>query len=1052
MKLCFTFALIAGSLFLGSVLPSLSLAVPRPVRFATNGDYPPISFREHAIAKGVCIDIIKALGDVTGRDMPVQLLTLDKAQQMVRLGEADALGLLAVSEARRVEYDFSDTVLVFEYSLFVRSDEEGIRGLKDLAGKTVGVTLSGFPHQALQSEPGITLVPVESYQDGLRRLLAGNIQAFACDKWVALYYLQQDDIKNIKVLDPPFATRNAAFAVKKGNHLLLGEINRGLALLQERGTLQKIFQKWSGKKIVVMTREKITLGVLIAAGLTALALVTLLCLWVYTLKRQIAERRYAEEELRTSEERYRTLVEKAPDAIILYDIDLEQILDANANAERLFGCPRQDLVGSGVQRFFHKDQPDGLRVPESMALYQDRAIQGKEVAIERSIRNLAGDHLVCEVRLVALPARGRRLIRASFIDATGRKAADRKQRESEEKFRGVFENAPFGIYQTSGDRRLLSVNPTLVAMFGFDSPLEMLLATPDVTNLFAYVEQRESLVSEALVSVGFAQREVVYRRRDGSHFDAKLYMRAVPGAKGSVGYFEGFVEDITLRKRALCELGKFSQAIEQSPASIVITDTAGVMEFVNPKFSQLTGYPLHEALGKHTRLLNSGLTPASLFQELWNTVSSGRVWEGELRNRKKSGELFWEHVIISPIRDAEGNITNYIAVKDDITDQKSLKEQLFQSQKMEAVGQLAGGIAHDFNNILTVIIGYASMLRRAPGLERPFENMVHQIITSADKAAQLTRALLTFSRKQIMNPKPADLNTLVRQVQSFLARIIGEDVQLKLVIKATALPVLVDSGQIEQVLMNLATNARDAMPKGGVLVIETELLEVESDPEHPASLPGSGRYAVVSVSDSGVGMDESTLSRIFEPFFTTKEVGKGTGLGMAIVHGVITQHNGTIMVRSEPGQGTTFKIYLPLSDGGGKAEAETGNPEPVRGGSETILVAEDDAAVGALVRQVLSGYGYRVLLAADGEQAVASFRKHQDAVSLVLMDMIMPRKSGWEAAREIAEIKPVRVLFTSGYTRDFIKNRGELEEGCELILKPVQPLELLRKVRAMLDA
>src|SRR6185369_6542798 len=249
-----------------------------------------------------------------------------------------------------------------------------------------------------------------------------------------------------------------------------------------------------------------------------------------------------------------------------------------------------------------------------------------------------------------------------------------------------------------------------------------------------------------------------------------------------------------------------------------------------------------------------------------------------------------------------------------------------------------------------------------------------------------------------------------------------------------------------------ATNARDAMPMGGLLVIETGVQEIDLPPDHAAALHRTGRYAVISVSDTGIGMDEATRTRIFEPFFTTKEVGKGTGLGMAIVHGVINQHNGFIDVYSEPGHGTTFKVYLPLSDCGNPAGKEPVATESVRGGSETILVAEDDAAVGALERQVLSGYGYRVLLTGDGEEAVAAFREHRDAVGLVVMDMIMPKKSGWEAAQEIGRIKPgVPVLFTSGYTRDFVKSRGELEEGTELILKPVQPLELLRKVREMLD-
>lgn len=688
-----------------------------------------------------------------------------------------------------------------------------------------------------------------------------------------------------------------------------------------------------------------------------------------------------------------------------------------------------------------------------MDTYQNRAIAGEEVTFERSIHNLWGSDLICEVRLVALPAPGHRLIRASFLDVTGRKLAELKQHRSEEQFRDIFENAPFGIYQTSAEGRLLSINPTGASMFGYEANLQMLAATSDVVSqLFVQPGQRQALVQQALASDGFVHREVEYRRRDGSRFDAVLYMRAVPAGDGSLDYFEGFIEDITLRKKALSELRKLSQAVEQSPASIVITDTDGTIEFINPKFSQLTGYRLDEALGQKPCLLKSGKMRVEVYRDLWSAISSGRVWEGELHNRKKNGDLFWERATISPLRDGAGVITNFLAVKEDITEQKNMKEQLFQSQKMEAIGQLAGGIAHDFNNILTVILGYANMLSMAPGLEASYKQKVDRIINSADKAAQLNRALLAFSRKQIMDPKPAELNDIVRQVQTFLGRIIGEDVHLKLVTNAPEIKVRVDRSQIEQVLMNLATNARDAMPKGGLLIIETDIQEISLLPNRTASLHSPGRYAVVSVSDNGTGMEQATLSHIFEPFFTTKEVGKGTGLGMAIVHGVINQHNGFINVYSEPGQGTTFKIYLPLSDGAGQEEVPQAVAEPVKGGNETILLAEDDAAVGELEREILTEYGYRVLLACDGEEAVVTFGEHRDGIKLVVMDMIMPKKSGWEAAREINRLKPgTRILFTSGYTKDFIKSRGELEEGTELIMKPVQPMELLRTVRAMLD-
>ncbi|MCM0081828.1 PocR ligand-binding domain-containing protein [Geomonas sp. Red32] len=381
-----------------------------------------------------------------------------------------------------------------------------------------------------------------------------------------------------------------------------------------------------------------------------------------------------------------------------------------------------------------------------------------------------------------------------------------------------------------------------------------------------------------------------------------------------------------------------------------------------------------------------------------------------------------------------------------------LEEQLRQSQKMEVIGKLAGGVAHDFNNILQVISGYGALLQMDRSLNGKQRDEVDQILSSVEKGAQLTHGLLAFSRKQVMTLSPVDLNDVVNKVRKFLARIIGEDVQLKTVIHPDRLVITADAGQLEQVLINLATNARDAMQKGGRLTIETGLQEIATSVEQESGRTVQGDHAVLTVSDTGCGMDETCAKRVFEPFYTTKEVGKGTGLGMSIVYGIVKQHNGFINVYSEPGLGTAFKIYLPID--GSQIPAQAGAAEacaPPRG-EETILLAEDDESVRKLIVSVLTEFGYRVIQAVDGEDAVEKFAAHRDTVAMVLMDMIMPRKNGREAYEEISAIRPgVKVLFSSGYTADFIQNRGVSEEGIELIMKPMQPKELLRRIRKVLD-
>jgi CheY-like chemotaxis protein len=371
---------------------------------------------------------------------------------------------------------------------------------------------------------------------------------------------------------------------------------------------------------------------------------------------------------------------------------------------------------------------------------------------------------------------------------------------------------------------------------------------------------------------------------------------------------------------------------------------------------------------------------------------------------------------------------------------------------MEAVGQLAGGVAHDFNNILTAIFGYCGMLQMKMGEESPFKSSIDLILKAAERAANLTRSLLAFSRKQIMSAKMVNLNDIVKNVWQLITRIIGEDIQWKIVCTEKPLTIFADGGQIEQVLMNLAANARDAMPDGGILTIETEIREIDEVFIQTHGFGFPGKYAVISISDTGIGMDAEIRKKIFEPFFTTKGIGKGTGLGLSIVYGVITQHNGYINVNSDPDKGTTFEIYFPLvgeEDNKNDDEAPIDDP---RKGTETVLVAEDDPYIRQLANLALRKFGYEVILANDGLDVMEKFQANCDNIDIVLMDMIMPKKNGKEAYEEIRKVRPdVKILFMSGYSAEILHNRGFLNTGVEVITKPFRPLELARKVRDVLD-
>ncbi|ADH86203.1 hybrid sensor histidine kinase/response regulator [Desulfurivibrio alkaliphilus] len=424
--------------------------------------------------------------------------------------------------------------------------------------------------------------------------------------------------------------------------------------------------------------------------------------------------------------------------------------------------------------------------------------------------------------------------------------------------------------------------------------------------------------------------------------------------------------------------------------------------------------------------------------------------------RRRDGKArllaWWSRVL----KDDQGRVTGSLSSARDITEQRKLEEQLRQAQKMESVGTLAGGIAHDFNNLLTAIIGYCQISQLSPSADEALRGNLEQIMAASKRGAHLTQGLLLFSRKQSSERKPVDLNEVVVQVERFLQRMIGEDIELRVECCRDALPVLADAHQLEQVLLNLATNARDAMPTGGIFSLATSLIELDADfvAEHGYGKPGV--YARLSVSDSGQGMSPETSRRVFEPFFTTKEVGQGTGLGLAVAYGIVQQHEGYIQMYSEPDKGTTFRIYLPLLVGGGRqSRGATGARTPelvLKGAGETILVAEDDAAIRQMTRSVLEKFNYRVIEAVDGEDAVAKFQQHRDEIDLLLFDLIMPRLNGKEAYDAIAAQAPgVRCLFASGYAPDLLRRKVSLDRQTPLLCKPMSINDLLTKVRQVLD-
>jgi PAS domain S-box-containing protein len=500
-------------------------------------------------------------------------------------------------------------------------------------------------------------------------------------------------------------------------------------------------------------------------------------------------------------------------------------------------------------------------------------------------------------------------------------------------------------------------------------------------------------------------------------------------------------------------LRKLSRAVEQSADTVIVTDYRGVIEYVNPAFESLTGYSRDEAIGRNPRILKSNEQGAEVYQEMWKTLLAGSVYRGILVNRKKNGELYYVEESICPVRDAAGNITHFISNGRDLTERLRLEAQLQQSQKMDAIGHLAGGVAHDFNNLLTIITSYAELAMDSVSPESSIGSKLQEILLAARRAAELTRQLLAFSRKQPQTLRVADLNQIVARIAKTLPRLIGEDIQFAFVGGQGLGRVRVDPVQIEQVLMNLAANARDAMPQGGHLRIETsDILLDSSYIDHKPAVISAGRYALITVSDDGTGISREHLTHIFEPFYTTKPEGQGTGLGLATVYGIVKQNKGYIWVYSEPSMGTVFKIYLPCVESvESSAEAQNEASASAVGGSETVLLVEDETAVRDATSEFLKLRGYTVLEAKDGVDALSVAKRYASRIHLLITDVVMPNMSGGQLAKELTKLRPeTKLLFVSGYAGKTVLDHKVVDLETNFLQKPYTLKQLSHKIRAAL--
>ena len=774
----------------------------------------------------------------------------------------------------------------------------------------------------------------------------------------------------------------------------------------------------------------------------------------HEIVRDISERIQAAEALAASRELFRTTLYSIGDAVITTDRS-GRIQALNSVAEQLTAWTESEACG--------------LPALEVFKIYSEESGQRSACIVQRVLREGVviglANHSVLEsrdgqrypVEDSAAPIRdsaGNVVgVVVVFRDVTEKRRAESALRESENRFRRLAENAADIVYrfEFSPHCGFSYLSPACLNLTGY-AP-EDLYANPGQAALLASASRRQDL--ERLFGQASAPRgcrEVEWLHRDGHRVYLEIRESPIFDSRGGLIAVEGIARDVTERRQRENSLRRLSQIVEQSPISILVAGKSGSIEYVNPQFSQLTGHSPAGVIHTDARLLLNHDPSGGDSLPDGPGLAAGQVWKGDLSLRAKDGNTIATRTAIAPIMDGDGSISGYAAMFEDISAQRQLERQFRQAQKMEAVGRLAGGVAHDFNNLLTVIIGYGEVIYAAIPSQDPLHTAAAEILSAGERAAELTQQLLAFSRKQSSQPKVTNLNEIVNKCRGMFTRWLGEDIRLSIHLDPSLGNVRADPGQLHQVLMNLIVNARDAMPQGGTVTIETSNVEFDASSLGNSVEARPGRYVRLRVTDTGVGMDEEVQKLIFEPFFTSKEEGKGTGLGLATVYGILRHYGGWIEVRSAPAQGASFSVYLRRCEAPVDEQDTPAFSTPAAGGNQTILLVDDREDVLAFAAAVLEGAGYRVLTASGGEEAIEIAAQYRDPIHLLMTDAVMPGMKGADLARRLRSSSPtLPVVIISGYSTDV--DAVSRHDSFFHLAKPFSGEALLRQVhRAILSS
>ncbi len=772
------------------------------------------------------------------------------------------------------------------------------------------------------------------------------------------------------------------------------------------------------------------------------------------------DRKRTEAALRESEERHRAIIAGMGDGIMLHDAR-GALSSWNPGALAILAIPADELIGWPYQKReadpIHEDGRPFLpgEYPARVSLQTGTPCTNAVLGF----RTPSGDRRWISINTQPLLRQGDErpyAVVTSFTDITRRKEAEDALFRSEQRLRSLVEAIPDWIWETDADGRYTYASPKVKDLLGFE-PTEVLGKRPrdfmQSADAREFSLQMRDFTSKGEPYSGFQNRHIT---KDGRTVTLETSGVPVFDDNGRFRGYRGIDRDVTSRKHGEEERARLKMAVDQAAESILITEPDGRIVYVNPAFEKITGYERHEVIGRTPGILGSGRHDRRFFAALWETIQSGGVWSGHITNRKKDGSLYDEEMVISPVRDSSGSIVNYVAVKRDMTHELEIERHLQQSQKMESLGQLAGGIAHDFNNVLGVIQGGLALLKSRI-TDQSHMRYLEISESAVSRGADVAQRLLMFSREGQVQLRPLSLADVADELTRVLEHSIEKTIEIVTEIPPDLPIIQGDSGQLYQVLLNLCINARDAIlqPEGhrktGRITIAAKTVAGE-DVRKNFKDAGAPTYVRVSVSDTGSGMTDEVRSRIFEPFFTTKPPGKGTGLGLAVVYGIVKSHFGMIDVDTSPGEGTTFHIYL-VAYPDEKPELPEKRTDAIVGGTETILVVEDEQALRTLLTELLQSYGYRVLQAEDGVSGLERFTDHRTEIGAIITDMGLPRMSGQDFFTRVREIDPsARVVLASGYLDPDLKSHLFSLGAKAFLQKPYQSGDILRVIRGILDA